>query len=52
LLANAYLSPPKGIMQGAITLPEESYVPQAFVPDGELMLASAGEVPQPLEVGD
>ena len=51
-LRSAYLSPPKGIMQRAITLPEESYVPEAFVPDGKLMLACAGKVPQPRELGD
>ena len=38
-LRSAYLSPPKGIVQQAITLPGESYVPEAFVPDSELMLA-------------
>ncbi|KAG2791722.1 hypothetical protein PC113_g25789 [Phytophthora cactorum] len=38
-LRSAYRSPPKGIVQQAITLPEESYVPEAFVPDSELMLA-------------
>ena len=38
-LRSANLSPPKGIVQRAITHSEESHVPEAFVPDGELMLA-------------
>ena len=38
-LRSAYLSPPKGIVQQAITLPEESHVPEAFIPRGKSMLA-------------
>jgi hypothetical protein len=38
-LQSANLGPRKGILQQAITLPEESYVPAAFVPLWKPMLA-------------
>ena len=37
----AYLSPAQGITQRAITLPEGSHIPEAFIPRAKLMLACA-----------
>jgi hypothetical protein len=47
ILAERVPQPPDGHdATGYNTLPEESHVPDAFYPGGELMLAWAGGVPQ------
>ncbi|KAK2931929.1 hypothetical protein FoTM2_006385 [Fusarium oxysporum f. sp. vasinfectum] len=44
ILADARTSvPPQGITRWAITLPEESHIPAAFIPRGKLMLAWTGK---------
>ncbi|KAK2931938.1 hypothetical protein FoTM2_006395 [Fusarium oxysporum f. sp. vasinfectum] len=44
ILADARTSVPQGITRWAITLPEESHIPAAFIPRGKLMLAWTGKV--------
>ena len=51
ILAERVPQPPEGYdATGYNTPPKESHIPDAFAPDGKLMLAWAGGVPQAMDL--